>query len=152
MDITQDNQVTTQATSQTTTHVTTQKKKSGLGRGLGSLLGEIESNRPAMQSAEESKVPDHARVLLMDVTQLHGNPNQPRRHFDSEKLKELSNSIKEKGIIQPILVRRTKDKNSYEIIAGERRWRAAQLAGISEVPVLIKDTDDKTTLELALIE
>jgi ParB family transcriptional regulator, chromosome partitioning protein len=142
------------------TQVNNQKKKSGLGRGLGSLLGEIENTKAALQtSSQESsvaseveKIPDHLRVILMDVTQLHGNPSQPRRVFDAEKLKELAASIKEKGIISPILVRRTKDKTNFEIIAGERRWRAAQLAGLSEVPVIIKDTDDKTTLEIALIE
>lgn len=138
------------------TQLNSQKKKSGLGRGLGSLLGEIENTKANMgqpvAQVEDQKLPDHSRVILMDVAQLHGNPSQPRRVFDAEKLKELAASIKEKGIIQPILARRTGDKINFEIIAGERRWRAAQLAGLSEVPVIIKDTDDKTTLEIALIE
>ncbi len=142
------------------THQNTQKKKAGLGRGLGSLLGEIETVRAAATTAASinsevatpEPVSDANRILLADVTQLKGNPTQPRRNFDPEKLRELSASIKEKGIIQPILVRRTDEKNSYEIIAGERRWRAAQLAGLQEVPIIVKDSDDKTTLELALIE
>lgn len=154
MEITQNNQVNSQ------------KKKSGLGRGLGSLLGEIESQRMTIeqeqaeakkrfeqnQAQSQEVVSDENRILLADVTQLRGNPNQPRRSFDPDKLRELSASIKEKGIIQPILVRRSSEKNSYEIIAGERRWRAAQLAGIQEVPIIVKDSDDKTTLEIALIE
>jgi ParB family chromosome partitioning protein len=130
------------------THGLGSKKKAGLGRGLGSLLGDLETTpKERPEAPAESN-----RVILAEVTQLHGNPGQPRRHFDAEKLKELAASIKEKGIIQPILVRKTKDKNLYEIIAGERRWRAAQLAGLHEVPILIKDSDDRTTLELALIE
>jgi len=128
------------------------KKKAGLGRGLGSLLGEIESIKEEALQKVESVQNDQNRILLADVTQLRGNPNQPRRIFDPEKLRELSASIKEKGIIQPILVRRTDEKDGYEIIAGERRWRAAQLAGVQEVPVIIRASDDKTTLELALIE
>ncbi len=133
-----------------------QKKKSGLGRGLGSLLGDMGRDSSDIHSEvipeTKAEVPEQGRVLLADVSQLAGNPDQPRRSFDPDKLRELSQSIKEKGIIQPILVRPGKEKNTYEIIAGERRWRAAQLAGLQEVPILIKESDDKTTLEIALIE
>lgn len=96
-------------------------------------------------------VPVHMRLWHLPIEKVNPNPNQPRQTFDKEPLQELSDSIKEKGIIQPILVRKTKD-GEYEIIAGERRWRAAQMAGLKEVPALIKDYDDQETLELALIE
>src|SRR5690349_1448358 len=122
MEITQNNQQGSQNTQQNN------KKKAGLGRGLGSLLGEIESVKqggelptPIATTPPAAEIIDNKnRVLLADVTQLKGNPNQPRRNFDPDKLRELSNSIKEKGIIQPILVRETEEKNHYEIIAGER--------------------------------
>jgi ParB family transcriptional regulator, chromosome partitioning protein len=126
----------------------TQKKGVGrLGRGLESLLGS------AIEEAKETKakVPAEDQVLWLKPTELKRNPNQPRQDFNPEKLKELSNSIKEKGILQPIVARRT-ESGLFEIIAGERRWRASQMAGLEKVPVLIKDTDDQNVLELALIE
>jgi ParB family chromosome partitioning protein len=92
-------------------------------------------------------------VRTLPIEQITPNPNQPRRFFDKEKLKELSDSIKEKGLLQPILVRPSASKsNAYEIVAGERRWRASQLAGLHEVPVIVKDLKDKEALEFALIE
>lgn len=91
------------------------------------------------------------RVHSLGIEKLYPNPKQPRRHFAQEKLAELAESIKAKGIIQPILARKTA-KGDYQIVAGERRWRAAQLAGLHHVPVIIQDYNDQTTLELALIE
>ncbi len=96
-------------------------------------------------------VPDHARVWEVDIAKIKGNPKQPRRSFAKEPLQELANSIREKGILQPIVARRLHD-GDFEIIAGERRWRAAQLAGLHQVPVILRETKDQEALELALIE
>ena len=114
------------------------KIKKGLGRGLSSLIGETKS---------ETNI---NKLLISDLV---SNKFQPRKKFDEEKLLELSNSIKERGVIQPIIVRKSNDKNSkYEIIAGERRWLAAQKAGLNEVPVVITNVDDLKSLEFAIIE
>jgi ParB family transcriptional regulator, chromosome partitioning protein len=110
------------------------KKPSGLGRGLDALI-------PRAQTTPTQK-------LLL--SQMKPNPKQPRRHFDEAALDELANSIKEKGLLQPILVRPI--KNGYEIVAGERRWRAAKLAGLTEVPVVLRELSDREALELAIIE
>jgi len=137
------------------------KKKSGLGRGLGSLLGEhapiredfVEPLNQTKQSIHEqdAKLLESGRVWQIDITKLKPNAKQPRRTFSPEPLKELANSVKEKGILQPIVAREV-GKDSFEIIAGERRWRAAQAAGLANVPVILKNTDDKDAMELALIE
>jgi ParB family chromosome partitioning protein len=105
---------------------------------------------PAPQPAVP-QVPAHMRIWQIPIEKIFPNANQPRQIFEKEPLQELSNSIREKGIIQPILVRKSPD-GEYEIIAGERRWRAAQMAGLKEVPALIKDSDEQEVLELALIE
>jgi ParB family chromosome partitioning protein len=154
-------------------------KKQGLGRGLGSLLG-AESEHgafskttpdskpaapsipiPPMAAAKEPaikegfieapRIPDHLRIWNLAIENLIPNPKQPRQIFVKEALQELADSIKEKGIIQPLLVRKKAD-GKYEIIAGERRWRAAQLAGLTEVPAVLKTSEDQEVLELALIE
>ncbi len=96
-------------------------------------------------------IPDHARIWQIAIEKLNPNPKQPRQNFEKGPLDELANSIKEKGVIQPILVRRI-DGDEFEIIAGERRWRAAQLAGLKEVPAIIKKSEDQEVLEIALIE
>jgi ParB family chromosome partitioning protein len=96
-------------------------------------------------------VPDNQRIWQVDIEKIGANPFQPRRLFDTEKLKELSESIREKGILQPIIARRITN-DSFEIIAGERRWRAAQLAGVAKVPVILKEVANQESLELALIE
>lgn len=96
-------------------------------------------------------VPEHLRVWNLAIEKVNPNPKQPRQNFEKGPLDELANSIREKGVIQPILVRRVYD-DEFEIIAGERRWRAAQLAGLKEVPAIIKQSEDQETLELALIE
>jgi ParB family chromosome partitioning protein len=97
------------------------------------------------------QVPAHMRIWNIAIEKLFPNPNQPRQVFDKEPLEELALSIMEKGIIQPLLVRKGED-DTFEIIAGERRWRAAQIAGLKEVPALLKNTEDQEVLELALIE
>ncbi len=144
-------------------------KKPSLGRGLGSLLGpaltenndsptqtfkntSILENKQIQNSAPLApQVPDHARIWQVDVAKLAPNENQPRKSFPNEALRELAQSIKEKGILQPIVARPLPD-GKFEIIAGERRWRAAQTAGLKEVPVILKNPKDQEALELALIE
>ena len=116
-------------------------KFKGLGRGLSALMGDIPQENAQTKSSSE-KIPIHF---------VYANPSQPRKNFNQELLNELSESIKEQGIIQPILVRK-KSEDKYEIVAGERRWRAAQLAKIHEVPVIILNIDDKKSLEFAILE
>ena len=114
------------------------KIKKGLGRGLSSLIGETKSD---------------VNINKLSVSDLVSNKFQPRKNFDESSLNDLVNSVKERGIIQPIIVRKSNsDKAKYEIIAGERRWLAAQKAGLHEVPVLITEADDLKSLELAIIE
>tara|TARA_Y100000780_G_scaffold232577_1_gene267108 strand:- start:26816 stop:28123 length:1308 start_codon:yes stop_codon:yes gene_type:complete len=100
---------------------------------------------------KEQKIPEGSRIWKIAVEKIIPNQFQPRQYFDKEKVEELSQSIREQGILQPIVVRKTKDQK-LEIISGERRWRAAQMAKLHEVPVIIKDVDDQNSLELALIE
>lgn len=109
---------------------------------------------PVNQNKESQTytISNEKRIWLIPVEKLLGNKDQPRKTFDSAELSELAESIREKGVIQPILARSQKGGETFEIIAGERRWRAAQQAGLQEVPVILKDTTDKDTLELALIE
>jgi ParB family chromosome partitioning protein len=116
-------------------------KFKGLGRGLSALMGDIPQENAQTKNFSE-KIPIHF---------VYANPSQPRKNFNQELLNELSESIKEQGIIQPILVRK-KSEDKYEIVAGERRWRAAQLAKIHEVPVIILNIDDKKSLEFAILE
>lgn len=117
-----------------------------LGRGLAALIGDSAPEQPSVRapSTGQKRVP---------IEFIRPNPRNPRRTFDDENLTELSDSIKEKGVIQPIIVRaNARTADAYEIIAGERRWRAAQKAGIHEVPVVIVEADDKQALEIAIIE
>jgi len=114
------------------------KIKKGLGRGLSSLIGDTKVN---------------SNVNKLSVSDLVRNKLQPRKIFDQENLEELTSSIKERGVIQPIIVRNSQDHiNKYEIIAGERRWLAAQNAGLHEVPVVITEADDLKSLEFAIVE
>ena len=114
------------------------KIKKGLGRGLSSLIG-------------EAKVETQKNQL--SISDIIPNKYQPRKIFDENNLKDLTNSIKERGMIQPIIVRRSNDdKSKFEIIAGERRWLAAQRAGLHNVPVVVTDVDDLKSLEFAIIE
>ena len=120
------------------------KNKKGLGRGLMSLFGDQENNVAPQSSSETS-------YLSISISDLDRNQFQPRRYFDEKKIEELAQSIKKNGLIQPIAVRKGK-KNKYEIIAGERRWLAAQKAGLHEVPVIVLSLNDNQSLELAIIE
>ena len=114
------------------------KIKKGLGRGLSSLIGDTKVD---------------ANTNKLSISEIVRNRYQPRKNFDQENLNELTNSIKERGIIQPIIVRKSVDqKSKYEIIAGERRWLAAQNAGLHEVPVVITEADDLKSLEFAIVE
>ena len=112
----------------------------GLGKGLGALLGDF---------AEETQSPTPYQIL--PLYKVEPNPDQPRQDFDEEELQALADSIAEHGIIQPLTVRQTKS-GYYQIIAGERRWRAARMAGLTEVPAVIMEADDRKAMELALIE
>ncbi len=117
-----------------------------LGRGLSALLGE-----PAESPAAVVELPESAAGLKeIEVSRISGNPEQPRTRFDAKALDELASSIAANGIVQPIVVRRAGSR--YQIVAGERRWRAAQRAGLHKVPVVIKDVSDDKILEIALIE
>jgi ParB family chromosome partitioning protein len=119
------------------------KRPSGLGRGLSSLLGEV---------AQEAPVAGGGRSGLqsLPVASIEPNPGQPRRQFDEEALAELAKSIGSRGLIQPIVVR--PNGHRYQIVAGERRWRAAQKAQLHEIPVIVREFDDAETLEIALVE
>lgn len=120
-------------------------KPRGLGRGLSALMADV---TPAAESGTDGpRRPD----LHVPIEQLSANPNQPRRRFDEDDLNDLTASIKEKGIIQPLIVRQLGDAR-FEIVAGERRWRAAQMAQLHEVPVIVRDLDDTEVLEFAIIE
>ena len=121
-------------------------KKKGLGRGLTALFGD-------QAHIKEKKKPPISGNLKVQIGDLSPNKYQPRVHFDEAKLEELANSIKKNGIIQPIAVREDKqDAERYQIVAGERRWLAAQRAGLHEVPIIILDLDDNEALEVAIVE
>lgn len=124
-------------------------KRKSLGRGLGALLGDAEFNIDEALNdtpTQSAQAPDDR----VDVNLLFPSPFQPRKDFDEEALNALVESVKEKGVLQPLLVR--KKNGRFEIIAGERRWRASKLAGLQMVPVIVKDMDDKEVLEVALVE
>ena len=116
-------------------------KMTGLGKGLDALFGPT----PVEEQAQENDV-----LKNLKITEVEPNRNQPRKKFDEEALEELSKSIKEYGLIQPIVV--SKEDDYYQIIAGERRWRASKLAGLKEIPAIIRESDDKKNAEIALIE
>ena len=114
-------------------------KQKGLGRGLGALIDDF-----SVPAAQE-------QITALPLQKIEPNPKQPRRTFDPEALQSLANSIAEHGVVQPLAVRDA-GNGYYQIIAGERRWRAARLAGLTELPVVVLDADDRTVMELALIE
>ncbi|MGU3389330.1 ParB/RepB/Spo0J family partition protein [Sphingomonas sp. M1A8_2b] len=119
----------------------------GLGRGLNALLGEMARETPV---SADGAAQQSTGVRMLPVSSLSPHPDQPRRHFDEAMLDELAASIASRGLIQPIVVR--PHGHDYQIVAGERRWRAAQRARLHEVPVVVRDFDDAETLEIALIE
>ena len=122
-------------------------KKTGLGKGLDSLIP-----MNVMEEIDDKKIKDISQSgeTIVKLSQIEPNANQPRKNFNEDALQELADSIKQFGIIQPLVVQ--KKGRRYEIIAGERRWRAARIAGIKEVPVIIKDYNDQQVMEIALIE
>ncbi len=123
------------------------EKRRGLGRGLSALMADVEP-----QGGEVPETPRRADRVV-PVEKIVPNPDQPRRTFTDEQLKELASSIRSKGVIQPLIVRVSpKDSALYEIVAGERRWRAAQLAQLHELPVIVREFDDTEVLEIAIIE
>ncbi len=124
-------------------------EKKGLGRGLSALLADVgpEADQPA--AAQAPRPADRA----VPIERIHPNPNQPRRTFGERELEDLANSLREKGVIQPLILRPHPDREgAYEIVAGERRWRAAQIAGLHELPALVRELTDTEMLELAIIE
>lgn len=132
------------------------RKKMGLGRGLDALLGEVSLDRSASRVAGGGETQSSGSVAAQDgvstiaVADIHPNPGQPRRHFSDESLQELAASLKRHGLIQPILVR--PHGGGYQIVAGERRWRAAQKAQLHQVKAIVRELSDEETLEIALIE
>ena len=131
--------------------------KKGLGRGLGALLGGKKAT-PNEASSEEAQIPPSTELqvelgspLEIQIEKLHPCPSQPRKSFERQPLEELAESIKANGIIQPLIVR-TNENDQFQIIAGERRWRAAQIAGLKTVPVVIRTANDTQVLEMALVE
>lgn len=122
-------------------------RKRGLGRGLSALMSDVADATRDQDAAP--KAPD----MLVPIERIHPNPDQPRRRFDADALEDLANSIREKGIIQPLIVRaRPNHPGDYEIVAGERRWRASQKAQLHHLPVLVREFDDTEVLEIAIIE
>ncbi|GMR05230.1 MAG: ParB/RepB/Spo0J family partition protein [Thermodesulfobacteriota bacterium] len=125
----------------------TNKSKRVLGRGLGALIGG--GQRPAPATARTDAVEGH-RYMLCPVGEISPSATQPRKSFEEAALSELSDSIREKGVIEPLIVRRT--SGGFELVAGERRWRASKMAGLASVPVVVIDATDEQSLELAIIE
>ena len=126
--------------------MTDRKERRSLGRGLSALMADVGGDDRTLTTAVR---PD----LTVPVEQLHPNPDQPRRHFAAEALAELSASIRVKGVIQPLIVRSIPDRSGhFEIVAGERRWRAAQMAQLHELPVVVRKLSDAEVLEIAIIE
>ena len=120
--------------------------KRRLGRGLAALIGEIDQTVPLGEPSSKAISPDR----MVPIELIARNPRNPRRMFDEAELQDLSSSIRQHGIVQPVVVRPR--GSTFEIIAGERRWRAAQLAGLIEIPVIVRDVDDRTALEIAIVE
>lgn len=124
------------------------QERRGLGRGLSALMADINATADRDNHSPEVSRPE----VSVAVENLFPNPNQPRRDFTPEALENLAQSIKQKGILQPLIVRPRSEKGTYEIVAGERRWRAAQIAQLHQLPVLVRDFSDTEVLEVAIIE
>ncbi len=120
-------------------------ERKGLGKGLSALLGDV--------AAPTAEAPKQAGTSTVPIDLIRANPDQPRRHFPKDELEELAASIRERGVIQPVVLRPDPGRNGgYQLVAGERRWRAAQIAGVHELPAVVRDLDDREVLELAIIE
>jgi ParB family chromosome partitioning protein len=132
--------------------------KPALGRGLGALLGGNPIAKPPQAPASPATSPQDTQraaetregVQRVPLDRIRPSPFQPRKEFSEEALRELADSVREQGIVQPLIVRER--GGALELIAGERRWRAAQLAGLAEVPIIVREADDRAVLELALLE
>lgn len=122
--------------------------KKGLGKGLDSMIPD--RSEKVQDKIETKDVKDVSRETLISINEIEPNKNQPRKHFDEDSIQELADSIKQHGVIQPLIVQK-KDKY-YEIIAGERRWRAAKMAGLKDIPVIVKNYSSQEIVEIALIE
>ena len=126
-------------------------KRSGLGKGLDSLIPDNKSSKMVKKTVEAPKAPEKVSgQIMMKINEVEPNREQPRKNFEEDALLELADSIKQFGVLQPLIVQKKKDY--YEIIAGERRWRAAKLAGVKEIPVIIKEYTDQEIVEISLIE
>ena len=127
----------------------TSKRQRGLGRGLSALMADIE---PVVDEAIVGSSTTYGDTFV-PIEKIHPNPDQPRRHFDVDDLNDLSKSIRSKGVIQPLVVRAHPNKfGDFEIVAGERRWRASQMAQLHTLPVVVRDFSDRDVLEIAIIE
>jgi len=127
------------------------KRPMGLGRGLSALLGEIEAEASVADAQDRSGLmPSVNGVRLIDIASIKPHPTQPRRYFDEDALDELAQSIRARGVLQPIIVRIV--ESGFQIVAGERRWRAAQRANVHQIPAIVKELDEAATLEIALVE
>ena len=125
-----------------------QKERRGLGRGLSALMADVDTPLKAVNDEPQRKA-----EAFIAIEKIAPNPDQPRRTFTEDALEELANSVREKGVIQPLILRKNpRDPGGYEIVAGERRWRAAQRAQLHEVPAIVRDLDDTEVLEIAIIE
>ena len=131
------------------------KRPSGLGRGLNALFGDAAIETPVLAApgtaARPASTPGDA-VQHVAVGSIHPLPGQPRRHFDEAAITELADSIRARGLLQPIILRHAPTGQGYQLVAGERRWRAAQRAGLHQIPALVRDLDDAATYEIALVE
>ncbi|EJF76494.1 ParB/RepB/Spo0J family partition protein [Bartonella birtlesii] len=134
------------------------QSKKRLGRGLAALIGDISLNNGLTRSSSTEKLAEFGSVStfserFVSLESISCNPHNPRRHFTESELDNLAQSIRQHGVVQPVIVRPLRDHpQRFELIAGERRWRAAQRANLSKLPVIVRDVDDKTALELAIIE
>ncbi|MDP3550120.1 MAG: ParB/RepB/Spo0J family partition protein [Novosphingobium sp.] len=129
-------------------------RRTGLGRGLGALMGEVRREEPIARisvSGDEAAVARDGGLAMLSVASIEPHPDQPRRHFDEEALEELAQSIAARGVIQPVVVRPL-GGGRYQLVAGERRWRASQKAQIHEIPAIVRKLDDRDVAALALIE
>ncbi len=138
-------------TSKSTIRTSTKNKKTGLGKGLDLLIPDIEDELSInVKKGSEKDTSVNGGPVMLKINDIEPNRNQPRKKFNEDALQELSESIKQFGVIQPLVVQKREDY--YEIIAGERRWRASKIAGVKEVPVIIKDYSEQEIVEIALIE